>query len=614
MDICSFLLAIVCVAWVCHVGPTTEFMRGAKRRFDAIAQRRVASLLVVWLLAMANCMLASRLQGGLADPTIHDEFSYLLAADTYLHGRLTNPQHPMWRHFETFHVLQFPTYQSKYPPLQGALLALGILVGGHPVVGAWLGVSFGCTAICWMLQGWIPRRWALLSGLLMACHSGVIVNWGNTYWGGAPAMIGGALLLGALRRGMRRPCWYHGVVLAVGVLILANSRPFEGLCMSLPAAALVVRWAWRSKGQRFWAECGRFVLPTGMALAAGAICMMYYNARVTGSPLELPYLHYERTYVTDPNFVWDVPQTRPQYGDFEPEAYLYKAALYRGDEEFIDPSAPIPLRLPDLHKNGRFLKAAELKMLSVAAFYVGGSALLLVGGLRYVLRDRWMQFALISCVMTLLAVSMTTNAFAHYAAPMAGAAALLVVQSMRYVRVWRFARMEIDDQKGRGQTKLHVGKGVIRAAVSCWIIAFFMAIHDPAEGCDCCGLRAPFGAWRSRVLNMLEADDRRHLVMVRYGPTHNVHHEWVYNRADIDNADVIWARDLGHAANRDLLDYFNDRQVWLLEVNDSEPQLVPYEDALSTPTIAPPLDEIDDGKPLAVPAADTTRNRTPAGG
>src|SRR5262245_51710442 len=42
-------------------------------------------------------------------PAAHDDFSNLLLADTLLKGRLANPTHPMWPHFETFYVLQHPT-------------------------------------------------------------------------------------------------------------------------------------------------------------------------------------------------------------------------------------------------------------------------------------------------------------------------------------------------------------------------------------------------------------------------------------------------------------------------------------------------------------------------
>ena len=46
---------------------------------------------------------------------------------------------------------------------------------------------------------------------------------------------------------------------------------------------------------------------------------------------------------------------------------------------------------------------------------------------------------------------------------------------------------------------------------------------------------------------------------------HEILEEWVYNTAGIDGSRVVWARDMGVKKNQELITYFQDRQVWLME-------------------------------------------------
>src|SRR5262249_28822049 len=78
----------------------------------------------------------------------------------------------------------------------------------------------------------------------------------------------------------------------------------------------------------------------------------------------------------------------------------------------------------------------------------------------------------------------------------------------------------------------------------------------------------PSQSWtteRAQILAQLKEDGRDHLVIMRYGPWHSPHNEWVYNEADIDSSKVVWAREMDMAHNRTLLEYFKGRQVWLVE-------------------------------------------------
>src|SRR5262249_19830269 len=236
------------------------------------------------------------LLGALRVPDVHDEFSYLLAADTFAHGRLTNPPHPMWEHLETYHVIFQPTYQSKYPPGQGLMLALGQVLTGQPIVGAWLSVALACAAVCWMLQGWMPSHWALLGGLFTATNWPVIEHWGETYWGGAVAMLGGALLFGALRCTVRRLRIGSSVLMGLGPAVPADFPPLGGRGGRLPAPRGPLGWVVRRCRSQGQAILLRFLLPLLAVLVLAGTWMAYYHYRVTGDPLVMPYQAWQATY------------------------------------------------------------------------------------------------------------------------------------------------------------------------------------------------------------------------------------------------------------------------------------------------------------------------------
>jgi hypothetical protein len=232
----------------------SRWFRMAECRLSQMAQWRRLWTTLIGLLALGGSATVA-LSTHIRAPKIHDGFSYLLAADTFAHGRLSNPTHPMWVHFGSFHIIQQPTYASKYPPAQGLMLAVGQLIGRHPIVGVWLSAGLACAAMHWML---------------LALRFGIFIYWSQSYWGGAVVALGGALVFGGLRRIIHCPRLRDAILMSGGVAVLANSRPYEGLLGSLPAGIGLLAWMVGKHGPPARVSIRRIVLPTLL----GRVCKL----------------------------------------------------------------------------------------------------------------------------------------------------------------------------------------------------------------------------------------------------------------------------------------------------------------------------------------------------
>src|SRR5208283_171933 len=138
-------------------------------------------------------------------------------------------------------------------------------------------------------------------------HLAILSYWMNSYWCPALAAIGGAFVLGALPRLRRRPLVRDAVLLAFGLAIMANSRPYEGFVLSIAVAIALPFWLsyWRIRHKLPEPVIlfRRVVLPAFLVLLVAGTLTGYYYWRVTGSPLRMTYAVNRETYAVVPYFL-----------------------------------------------------------------------------------------------------------------------------------------------------------------------------------------------------------------------------------------------------------------------------------------------------------------------
>ena len=541
------ILAIVIVIAWCWPRLGNRWFTAIEHSFEKLAAHKTLAIVTAFLAPITIRLILLPIFP-VRPPGVHDEFSYLLAADTFVHGRLANPPHPMWFFFDTIHVLQHPTYASMYPPAQGAILAVGQILG-NPWIGVLLCMGAMFAALVWMLQGWFPPKWALLGATLPFLQFGIFSYWMNGYWGGSVPAIGGALVMGAFPRIKRKQRPIDALLLGIGIAILSNSRPFEGLMLCVPVAIALASWLFNKRSPGWRITFPKVIVPVAGILLLTVLFIGFYNDRVTTDPFQFPHTLDDRRNVTVSSFVWGHQDPPQQYANRQFEGFYNHWTRLQYNRTWAD-----------------FQKISLDKIIYFQHFYLGIALLIPFLAFPWILFDRRMRLLVrqfILCTLGLFAVVWFNP---HYAAPLLATFLCILVQMIRHMRRWKIENRPV----GVGLTRVVV----LLTAISL-PICIYHALQDPHTSA---GLFWGDPNWqRAEIAAQLNATEGAHLVIVRYSPTHhNVLHEWVYNDANIDGAKIVWAREISGVDIQLLLNYFPSRKVWLLDPDSYPAQLTPY--------------------------------------
>jgi hypothetical protein len=530
-----------------------------------IASRRLASVLGIGI-AVVLIRLALLPLIPIPHPWMGDEFSYLLGADTFASGRLTNPTPHFWRSFEALHVIMQPTYMSKYPPGQAAFLALGQVFFGNPYWGVVLGMALFCAAVCWMLQIFVSPGWALIGGIFTFAVFGVNYYWMESYWGGGVAAFGGCLITGAAFRLLRKaPGERYIWPLCAGIALVFFTRPYEGSVFT--AAVLVMLAAYlRRQEQR---NLRRLLI----ALILSGVCVLgfqaFYDWRITGAPLVMPYLVHERAYTAVPTFWFQSLKTgipRPSDPVLYGNHWYWEMTNYQGLHQ-------MPL--------WRCFAAMIYREFGLLAILFG----VLLNTLWLVpvfWSDFRVRFLAMIAAPVMLAASLAVYAHTHYIAPVLPAIIGLIFVVIQKLRSLRMLSGRRAGTLMSGVALLVVlGSAAMNMRLNRRLIGFGITPGGVAQAVPEEVARA--AAERDALDAKLKHNGEKHLVIVHYTPNHEPAPDWVHNGANIDLQTVIWARDRGPSENGALISYYRGRKIWLLIADNRKYTFGPYDARLVSP-------------------------------
>ncbi len=507
----------------------------AERALRRLAVHPILAPASVGIVVLAICVMDAALFG-MPRPGVHDEFSYLLGADTFAHGRLSNPPHPMWRYLEEFHVLEHPTRASKYPAGMALVLAFGIAVFGHPIVGVWLVSALACATTVWALRALVPAYWAWLGGMLLALHP-IMHLWSTNYWGGSLAVLGGALALGAFLRLREHVRPRSALLFGFGLALLAVARPFEGAVLGAMLGIALAVASLGPRGVPLSEAVLRLWLPIGGCLAVAGLGIGYYDAVVAGNPWLLPYVAYTAQHDSTPLFLWQSLPKAPSY-DYE----IFRQMADWEYQQYAEAQTAVG-----------FLSKSASRILSLLSRLLLPQGILVISLLvlpATLARSGVGRLLAVMTVIFLAVLCSETYFQLHYAAPFFPVMFALLILCLRRLSVARFGQQRL------GRLGVRLG----------FVIALLVVPFARPAPEDTAAQKVA----REAIAAELEQLPGKHLVIVRYASHHNPHFDWVHNGADIDASPIVWAHDRGDG-DRELVDYFRDRTVWILDADRESP-------------------------------------------
>ena len=268
--------------------------------------------------------------------------------------------------------------------------------------------------------------------------------------------------------------------------------------------------------------------------------MAYNNYRVTGSALTLPYQLHEQQYSVTSLFIWSKAHAEPVYHHAVMRKFWAGWFVNAVKAAQADPVGSFFARLSDLYN-----------------FFFGFWPLfipLLIWPYRLKTPEERLTAILLGASLIAI-VAPLAGSMPHYVACIACLLYLRFLQTLTRLWAWKPA-----------------GTIISMAVVGLFLFHFATQVLDLRTG----ELIPRLAIARDAVIRTLQKDPGPKLVLVRYSPDHLIHEEWVTNGANIDAQPIVWAREMGPDQDRPLIQYFHNRQAWLLEPDQSPPNLTPY--------------------------------------